>query len=196
MEEGLGERDALLEALREVADHAPGHRREVEAFDGALDGLLEPGSRQAASPTGEAQEAPHAQVGVETRRLGRESDAGVDVPGVRRGGEPVDPHAARAGQQVAGDETDEGGLAGAVGTEQAEGLAGGDVEIDSVHGPLVAEAARQAARLHGNASRGRLGSGAMGIGLGRRHALCDASRRVGFRPLACPRSGPSLQCRP
>ena len=55
------------------------------------------------------------------------------------------------GADEAGDGVDEGRLAGAVGADQAEDLAGSDVEVDAVEGDDATEADGEVAHLEGGA---------------------------------------------
>ncbi len=117
VQEGLGQPDALAHALghgREGQVRPGVHAREDEAPGHGLvqGGALEPG-----------EGAHHAQppVRAEARReavsLGHEADAGQD-PGIAVGSLPEDPHLAARRGQKAGEELDEAGLAGAIGSQE------------------------------------------------------------------------------
>ena len=98
----------------------------------------------------------HRQLAVEREALGHEADAtaGGEVAGVERLSEQQRLTLAR-GQQP-GEHLHRGGLAAAVGTQEAENLATPDAEIHPIHRGEVAEAHREVARLDGNL---RLGVG-------------------------------------
>src|SRR3989441_10020546 len=73
----------------------------------------------------EAQVAGHRHVVVEGRALGQVADAAADLARLREDIEALDPDRAAGRRQEAGDDAHGGGLAGAVGAEEAEDLPGG-----------------------------------------------------------------------
>ena len=137
----------------------------------------------------EAQVLAGGQVRVDGQVLGHVADGGLGVgrPDVHR---PAghDDLAAVAPEQAA-DHRDGGGLAGAVGPEQAVGLAGGDLEADAVDGgPLAVALAKVAADEHRPRRRGRPARGGVGRAGRRPHALGCAQRHV-RSPLQADRAG-------
>ena len=68
------------------------------------------------------------------------------------GARPEDLHGAGGRSQEAEDGVDDGGLAGAVRTEEGDGLAGGDLQVQVVDGEHVAVADREAGDGQGRGS--------------------------------------------
>jgi hypothetical protein len=155
VQERLREIHALLVALREIADRAQRDVVERKARERAVHCVAQRRAGESAHAAGEAQEAAHAQLRIEPRRLGDEADAFVHGAGVRDRVEAVDRDAAARRHQVPGEQSDEGGLAGAVRAEQAERLARLDAQVDAGEGGAVAEAPRQRRRFDRRAVRSR-----------------------------------------
>jgi hypothetical protein len=76
----------------------------------------------------------HLHFGIEGRRFRQVADALLDLHGVLDHVETGDVGGAHGGGQEAGKDTHGGGLAGAVGAEEADDLALFDLEGDIVHG--------------------------------------------------------------
>jgi len=121
----------------------------------------------------EAEVLAGGQVGVDGQILGDVADGGLGV-----GRADVDRPAGHddlpaVAPEEAADHRDGGGLAGAVGAEQAVGLAGGDLEAHAVDGgPLavaLAEVAADEDRLPGRPLRVRGGRLVGALGSGQRH---------------------------
>ena len=73
-----------------------------------------------------------------------DADLALDLDGVSGGVEAEDLDAAGGWSEEAGEHLDGGGLACAVGAEEAEELAGRDGEVDVLNGGEVAESTREA----------------------------------------------------
>ncbi len=119
----LRQPDALAVAVRQVADGLA-----LDVLDVGARGDLGHPARdlaraQAAQPAGEAQVLADAHVGVQRRGLGQEADVAAHGVRVVERVDAVDVHRARRRPQVAGQDAQRGGLAGAVETEEAHGLA-------------------------------------------------------------------------
>jgi hypothetical protein len=108
---------------------------------------------------GDEQIVGDAQAGEDLRHLERARDAGGDDGARRQRGDVAaeEGDAAGARLQIAGDEVDEGCLAGPVGADDADALALGDADIDVVGGDDRAETLVEAddveQRAHGVAVR-------------------------------------------
>jgi len=148
VKEALGQGDALLEALGEIPDGPVRHGFERESAHLALDRPAQVGAAQPPGTADEAQERRHPQLRVEARGLHHQTQPRLYAGGVGGRRDAVDRDVARARQQASAHDPDQGGLAGAVGTQQAEALAGFDVQGHSGEGQMVAEAACEAARFH------------------------------------------------
>ena len=97
----------------------------------------------------EAQVLLGGQVAVERRVLEDEPDAAAHGVALAHDVVAGDARAAAVGRQQRAEHRDRRRLAGAVGAEEAERLAGGDVEVDAAHRLDVAEALDQPAHLDG-----------------------------------------------
>ena len=91
------------------------------------------------------------QLVVESQLLGDQAELALGGVGVAGEGGAVDQDVAVVRAEQAGDQRDRRGLAGAVGAEDADDLAGADLERHAVHGAQRAEGLPQAADLeHGS----------------------------------------------
>ena len=100
---------------------------------------------QPLEPAEEAQVLASREVGVDGQVLGHVADGGLGLGGVDVDRLPGHGDLAAVALEQAADHRDGGGLAGAVGTQQAVGLAAGDVEADAVDGDPFAVALAQVA---------------------------------------------------
>ncbi len=125
------ERERERQALLLPARHAP-HERvlrlpqpdEVEEPVGVVGRVVVRGEQ----PEG----LEGADTGIEAALLEHHADPGAQARAVTHGVETEDPHGPAVGRAVALEDLDRGGLAGAVGPEEAEHLAGGDGERQPV----------------------------------------------------------------
>src|SRR6185369_7691716 len=94
-------------------------------------------AREPVEPSEEGEVLLAGEVAIEGQRLGRDADP---APNGGPGGVvlAVDLHRTAVGAQGSRDHPDGGGLAGAVGAEEAEGFALADVEGHAVDGDQVA----------------------------------------------------------
>ena len=135
--------EPLLVAERQGLAVGCGIGLQVEGGEGPVDLAAAAAAAQAVGAAEETQVLEHGQVAVQGKTLGHVADA---RPGRGRGGAQVEPgHGAVAagdGQQAA-EHAEGGGLAGAVGAEQAEDLAAPHPEAHPVHGREAAETPHQ-----------------------------------------------------
>ena len=82
--------------------------------------------------------------GRRARGLGQQADPPADLFGRLDDVEAVEPRPALARRDQRGEQADRGRLAGAVGAEQAEDLAGVELEVEAANRPQVAEPPAQA----------------------------------------------------
>ena len=170
VDDGGGERELLLHAVREVGDELlcfVGEAHELEQFGGALlrwslrrgrtCGRRSGGTRLAVRRPNSAMPSGTTPIWrlTSTELAARSSPRMLD--------------GAAGGREQAGEHLDGGGFAGAVGAEEAEELAGLDGEVDVVDGGEVAETAGEArggdgrdhvaeAYLRGNCQGEKIGS--------------------------------------
>ena len=104
---------------------------------------------------------------VEVLLLEADADLGLGHGVVATDVSAQDADLAAVGLQLPGEHLDGGGLAGAVGAQEAEDLAGRDLEADALDGLRVAVAEAQVLRADGSA----VGSGLDGVGLGHASSL-------------------------
>jgi hypothetical protein len=99
----------------------------------------------------------HGELEVERVLLGYQADTAADPRTIGGRIEPEYPEGPGADGRHARDHPHGGGLAGAIGSEEPERLAAGDLEVDPVHGDELVEALGQLARQ--DQRRGVLGCG-------------------------------------
>ena len=132
--EGRREGEAAAQPERQVA-----HQRAAQAAARSARAR----AARAEGPRRERQVLGHAEVLPEAEAL---RDVAEPPPRRARGRAAEQPDRARRGPEQAEQQPDEGGLAGAVGAEQADHLAGAHLEVDAGDGGERAEAAHDAAR--------------------------------------------------
>src|SRR5262249_47439627 len=145
--DGAGERQALLEAERQLPGIGAELRFQIESGRDTTNSLATSSARQSVSASEKLQVLAHAQVAVERELLCHV--AGAPPPRRRRlvEVEAVDAGGALAGAQQAAHHLEGCGLAGAVRPQKAENLAARDGEGDAVRCREAAEAAGEALRL-------------------------------------------------
>ncbi len=138
--EAARERELLLHAAGELAREAVLELAQAAERVEALEtgGPLAPGHPVQVGV--EVQVLPHGQVLVEAEPLGHVGDARLDALGVLRHVDPRQARRAPGGREHAGEHAQRRRLSGAVGADDAEELAGGDVEGQMIDGREVAEA--------------------------------------------------------
>ena len=189
VDQGLGQADPALHALGVFAELAVLGRGQADHVDQPADPLVPLGGRDLEQPAVEVERLLGVEEPVEVRLLGQVADPLVlgDV-----GGRLVeDQGVALGGEEQAEQQLDGGGLARAVGPEQAEDLAPVDLKVEGLEGldlrasPEVAVDLGQVPRLDDDvtescSSRGRLVSRWI-----RRDRECSRYRRwpnAGARP--------------
>ena len=99
---------------------------------------------QAVHAAGEVQEFRSRQSSEKSHAFGNDSDLAFDLDRMRRKIDAEDFDTSRAGSEEAGEHLYGGGFSRAIGTEEAEELAGRDLQIDVVDCDQFAEASSQA----------------------------------------------------
>ncbi len=147
------QRQTLANAQRQVVGQLVGHLLQVEAPEHFADPCRDAIRRQVEQPGVQHQVLPHAQLGIQGKGLGHVADpaTGRHVAGVHRLAEQR--ARAFAGRQQAGEHLHGGGLAAAVGAEEAEDLPTLDTEADVIDRDEVAETTGQALGLDGDPRR-------------------------------------------
>ena len=154
VQHGLGEARALPEALGQLVDAPVHHAGEAALLDDPLQALAPARAGEATGIGDEVEVLPDGQVGVQGRVLRQVADALLD--GKRRLEHVVAVHPRRSpgGEQVAGEDLHDRGLAGPVGAEKADDLPRSDGEGHILHGLHGAVALRQAPHVdHGQLHR-------------------------------------------
>jgi hypothetical protein len=141
VDDGCGEGELFLHAVREVGDELLGFAGKVHEFEELFAALESGGVVQAVHLADEAQVFGGGEASEESHAFGNDADLALDFERVRGEIEAEDLNAARGGGEQAGQHLDGGGFAGAVGAEKAVELTLGDVEVDVPHGNEIAETA-------------------------------------------------------
>ena len=137
----LGDADALLETLGDVADQAPTDVLKAAAGLGLFARCAHLPSRDPAQAGTEIKVFVDRQVAVQRRGFGQVAQLRLGVHRLLQHVDAADPHAPGAGCQSAGQDAHGGGLAGAVGAQEAQHLALHHAEADIAQHFAVAEAA-------------------------------------------------------
>ena len=144
MQQRAFEREPLAHAAREPGHFVAAALRQARRFER----LRDDGDRlDAVQPREELQVLARRQLGIEMELVSEQADAAADL-GTRLACQPVavaDDAAGRRHQR--GQHADDGGLAGAVGTEQPQNVAGVDGERDARNRPAPAEVTRHVGQL-------------------------------------------------
>ena len=186
VEDGAGQRQPLLPAAGKGAGQEVLPARKPGRLQGPLLPLGQEGPAQAVDAAEKAQVLRDGQVLVEAEPLAHVADAALHRLGVPGHVHSEDAGAARGGPQQAAEHPDDGGLSGAVASEQAEDFPFLHRQRQIVHGPEGAEALREAVGLHGGGT-GSPSDGAVEGGQG--EAL--ARQRLGPAPVRSRRSATS-----
>ena len=137
------ERQLLPPAERDRADELIGGVLEPEAREHPAGAVADVAIAQVVDAAVERDVLADGEVLVEREALAHVADVALDALGLAGDVVSGDGRAAGGGREQTGQHPDRGGLAGAVRAEEAEHLAGADVEGDAVDGGEGAEAARQ-----------------------------------------------------
>src|SRR5262249_18994742 len=138
--DGGGERELLLHAVRVVSDEGFGAISELHELEEFFGTLASDVAIEAVHLADESEVFGAVEALEEAHAL--RDDANLALHFDRVGGE-IDAekvHAAGRGSEQAGKHFDGGGFAGAVGSKESEELAGGDLQVDVVYGGKGAEA--------------------------------------------------------
>ena len=133
---------ALLHPLAQPPDLVPGALVQLQQFQIAIN--LLPRIQRLVEPGEVEQVVAGAHPGVEARRLGQQADALVQALGLPGRIQAQHRSFAVGGGDHPGQHPHRGGLAGAVGSEQAQDLAGTDLEVQAVDGQGLFEMLGQA----------------------------------------------------
>src|SRR5439155_26185512 len=135
----VGQPDALAVAARQRADQAAPDLAEPAAVQAKVDAPGPVLAVDALELGPEIEVLVHAHLAVHRHALGQVADVLADLVGLRHHVVAGDLGDAAGGGQVAGEDAHGRGLAGAVGAEEADDLAAGDLEADTVDGQDRAE---------------------------------------------------------
>ena len=124
----LREADALSIALRELPANAMRHVLESAHVERMLERVFDLRARHSAQSRDETQIGIDAHIGIERRILRQVADLAARLERVFEDVETVDHDGARGRRHEAGDDAHGGGLAGAVGPEEAEDRAALGIE--------------------------------------------------------------------
>ena len=141
VDDGCGQGQLLLHAVREVGDELLGFVGEAHEFEQLFAALEGGGAIEAVHLADETEILGGGEAAEEGEALGDDADLALDFKGVCGEVHAEHLNAAGGGCEQAGKHLDGGGLACAVGAEEPEELAGRDAEIDVLHGNEIAEAA-------------------------------------------------------
>ena len=130
---------ALPEPPGKLTDRPLANLRQPAALQSPLHRALPSRPPQPGKAGPELQVLVHPHLHVEGSRLRQVADGPLDVAAAGDHVAAVDPKLARRRAQIATDHADRGGLTGTVGTEEADHLAPGDLEIDRIYGRESAE---------------------------------------------------------
>ena len=134
VQQGLGQADPLPVPLGQRAAPALGHVGDGRAFHGRPDARGPVSGGDAVDAGHEMQVLADGHFRIQGRRLGQIARPALGLEGLVEDVETGDPGMAFGGRQVAGQDAHRRGLAGPVGAEEAQNLAGFDLEAQVVHG--------------------------------------------------------------
>lgn len=134
VQDGRGEADALPVALAEVSDAAGADIAEPAAFDGSVDGGAASGSVEGVEPGAEGEVVRHTHFRIEGGGFGEISQFGACGEGLVEGVVGADAGVSGVRGDHAGEDSDGGGLACAVGSEQSGDLPRVEFEGDATKG--------------------------------------------------------------
>jgi len=165
VDDGGGERELLLHAVGEVGDQLLVLAGEVHEVEQLGCSLVCGHAIQAVHAADEAEVLAGGEAAEQGHALGDDPDLALQLGGVlgQVGAQYAD--LAAGGCEQAGEHLDGGGLAGAVGAEEAEELARVDGEVDVIDGGEIPEAARERGGLDGGRHVGIIvaGSGQLSV---------------------------------
>src|SRR5213078_404381 len=127
--QGLGQPGALQHALAELLEALAARAAQADLLDQLVGAPLAGPGRHAEQPAGEIAQLADGEVVVEVGRLGEKADLAPRPAAAERLAEQL--RAAGGGADEAHQRADRGGLAGAVGADEAEDVAALDAERDA-----------------------------------------------------------------
>ena len=149
---------------------------EAHEVQGVFDAALALGAGDAVELGGKVEIFPAGEAAIGGKHLRHVADSAADLRGSFDDVEAGDRGGALGRLEQGGEHLDGGALAGAVGSQEAEDGAVGDVQGDVIGGDQVAEAAREAKRLDGEGFAAGIegvavvhGGGVGDRAIGRRH---------------------------
>ena len=134
VDEGVGEAQPLLHAARQGLDVLVALVAEVDELEEVADHPSPPGGRDPVAAGEEVEVLPDLHVVVDPEDVRHEAEDAPDLVGVPGDGEAGDLGLAARRPQQRGEDAQRGRLAGAVGPDQAEDLAGLDGQVDAGDG--------------------------------------------------------------
>ena len=134
VDERFGQAEPLLHAAGEAVDEVVALVGEVEQLEHVADDGFAAAARDLVGDGEEVQELPDLHAVVHAEVVGHVADAFADADRVARDAVAVDGAFAGGGAEQRGQEADGRAFAGAVGADEAEHLAGADLEIQVRHG--------------------------------------------------------------
>src|SRR5262249_23645408 len=137
-QQGIGEADALAVALGKCADKLPADVVHPASAEHELNALAATATVQPLDAGPEKQVFHDAHFPVQRAVLRHVADSPADFDGLPEDVKSVDGGFARGSGEVAGEDAHGGRFAGAVGSQEADNLPGGDVEGNVLHGGIIA----------------------------------------------------------
>ena len=140
MDEPARDEQAPAHATGELAHDGLRARHEVGDLQGTLYGGWAFGGWHTVEARKDREDLPAGELDVEVVELGHDPHGHAGLLGFARQHVPEHLDLAGIGEGLRGEQTHGGGLAGAVGAEQAKADAGGHLQVEPVDGGNVAEA--------------------------------------------------------
>src|SRR5690606_8608983 len=150
----VGQAEPLLHPSRVLTDELVAGNGESDLLQEGMDPVL--GVLDAVEADGESEVLPAGHRVVEADRVGQEPDPALHLERMTAWVEPQHLHLTARGFDETQAHEDRGRLAGTVGSEEAEDLPGGDVEIQVVHHLVPVVGLGQTPRLDGGGHGHRL----------------------------------------
>ena len=138
VQDGAGESDATLEALRQGIDRLLQHALKVQARDRIVEAPLAKVAFEVTHVRNEFEELVHAHLAVARRAFRQVAHDPLGLQRLLLDVEAADRGAARSRRKEAGEHLHRGRLAGAVRAEEAEHLPRLDLEADAIDGSEAA----------------------------------------------------------
>ena len=137
MDQRLRQAQPLLHAARQPVDEGISLAGQVQELHHVVQDLPPPGARKLIGHREKVEELPDLHAVVDAEAVGHVAHAAAHGQRVLAHAMPVDDPFAAGGLQQRGQEADARALAGAVGTDEAEHLAGFDLQVQLIDGQQV-----------------------------------------------------------